>query len=113
MRARAFRAILLMLLVLPASSAFTTGPEYLDNYYPDSTFTTACGWTDNDHCDDTYSQDGTLTNYRYHEIISCNTGNDLSAYCQQYDSGTGTWVNVTCPNEATTQGGRLRVPTGK
>ena len=112
MRFRAFRTALLMLLVLPASSAFTAGPEYLDNYYTDDTFTTACGYIDNDHCDDTYTQDGTLTNYRYHEVTNCSTGNDTFASCQTYDSGSGTWVDVSCPNEVTTQGGRLRVPIG-
>lgn len=112
MRGRAFRVILLMLLVLPASTAFTAGPEYLDNYYPDSTFTTACGYVDNDHCDDSYSQGGTLTNYRYREITNCGTGNDTFAACQEYDSGSGTWVNVSCPSEVTTMGGRLHIPTG-
>ncbi len=111
MRARTLRAILLMLLVLPASTAFPLGSEVTDNYYPDNTFTTACGYTDNDGCDQMYWQGGTLTNYRYHEIVSCSTGHDV-AYCQEYDSGSGTWVNVTCPNEVTTIDGRLRVPTG-
>jgi hypothetical protein len=112
MRATAFRAILLMLLVLPASTAFTAGPEYLDNYYTDNTYTTACGYVDNDHCDDTYSQGGTLTNYRFHEIINCTTGNEPVAECEEYDSGTATWVAVTCPDQVVTIDGRLRVPTG-
>jgi hypothetical protein len=112
MRARAFRTILLMLLVLPASSAFTAGPEYLDNYYTDNTFTTACGYVDNDHCDDSFSQSGTLTNYRYREITNCSTGNDTYAACEEYDSGSGTWVAVSCPSETVTIEGRLRVPTG-
>ena len=111
MRARAFRLILLMLLILPASTALPLGSEVIDNYYPDSTFTTACGYTDNDGCDQMYTQDGTLTNYRYHEIISCSTGHDV-AYCQEYDSGSSSWVTVSCPDEVTTMGGRLRVPVG-
>lgn len=110
---RAFRAILLMALVFAASNAFTISLETLDNYYPDSTFTTACGFTDNDpFCTQSYSQSGTLTNYRYHEIVNCNTGADVIASCQEYDSGTSTWVQVSCPDEVTTQGGRLRVPVG-
>jgi len=112
MRFRALRATLLMLLILPASSAFTAGPEVLDNYYTDSSFTTACGYVDNDHCDDTFSQGGTLTNYRYRETINCSTGNDTSANCQVYDPGTDTWTIVSCPNEVVTIEGRLRVPTG-
>ena len=101
-----------MLLVLPASSAFTIGPEELDNYYTDATFTTACGFVDNDHCDDSYYEDGTRTNYRFREITNCSTGNDTYSGCQEYDSGSGTWVEVTCPNQTATIEGRLRVPVG-
>src|SRR5438105_13571292 len=102
---------LLVLTALPAANVFSAGPAILNNYYTDATFTTGCGWTDRD-CEDTFRQDGTLTNYRYNQIENCGTGNQTSAHCQEYDAGTGTWVNVTCPDEGATIQGRLRITIG-
>ena len=113
MRIRTVRLFTLLLLtLLPAINAFTAGPEIVDNYYVDSNYNgTAVGWGDRE-CDGSYQTDGTLTSYRYHEIFNCGTGNRTSATCQTFDSGSGTWVAVECPDEAVTFGGKIRVPIG-
>jgi hypothetical protein len=109
MRRVIFLLTVTVLLLTPAVNSFSAGPEVLNNYYSDATFTTAVGWTDRD-CDGSFSSGGTLTNYRYNEFIACDGQTDHGT-CQEYDSGTGTWVVIEC-NEATALGGRLRVPIG-
>ncbi|MGH7486329.1 MAG: hypothetical protein ACREMY_12130 [bacterium] len=85
--------------------------EHLYNYYPDSTWgTTACGYVDM-ACGTTYS-DGCTTNWRYAETYSCETGDQMSAHCQEWN-GTS-WVNADneCDPLVTAQL-RIHIPVGR
>jgi hypothetical protein len=90
----------------PAVNAYVLERVY--NYYPDSTFTTACGYVDM-ACGTTYS-DGCSTNWRYAEIFLCETGEQTSAQCQEWN-GTQ-WANVSCPDETVTAQTRIHIPVG-
>jgi hypothetical protein len=83
--------------------------ERLYNYYPDSTFVNACGYVDM-ACGTTYS-DGCTTNWRYAEIFICESGEQTSAHCQEWN-GTQ-WVDVACPDETVTVQSRISVPDGR
>ena len=102
--------VVLLLLLIPAANSFSINKHILDNYYPDATFTTAVADYEK-LCDGTVYQDGTFTNYRYHEEWICGL-QSYWASCQEWNSSTGQWDNVACQDEATTLGGRLRVPIG-
>ncbi|MGH7486330.1 MAG: hypothetical protein ACREMY_12135 [bacterium] len=102
-------------VVAVAALLFTAGQkvnavvlEHLYNYYTDSTYTTACGYVDM-ACGTTYS-DGCSTNWRYAETYSCETGDQMSANCQEWN-GTA-WVNVACPDEMVTAQARVHIPVG-
>ena len=93
------------------ADGFGVSLDITNNYYPDSTFTWAVGYTEVD-CDGVHYQGGTLTNYRYHETFNCVTDAD-GGHCETFNPGTGTWSQVSCPNETATMYGRLRIPVGK
>jgi len=107
---KAVFVISLAALVTAGPIVNANGPvlERLYNYYTDSTFTTACGYVDM-ACGTTYS-DGCTTNWRYAEIYSCETGEQTSAQCQEWN-GTN-WVNVSCPDETVTAQSRIHIPVG-
>ena len=93
----------------------TSGPsmkapvlERLYNYYTDSSFTTACGYVDM-ACGTTYSY-GCTTNWRYAEVYNCESGEQTSAHCQEWNGSL--WVDVSCPDEPATVNSRIGVPGG-
>ena len=60
-------------------------------------------------CGTTYS-DGCSTNYRYAEAYICDTGDQTSAHCQEWNGSS--WVNVACPDETVTTQHRIHIPVG-
>jgi hypothetical protein len=103
-------------VIILAALFVTAGPivnannvwERVYNYYTDSTFTTACGYADF-ACGGSYSG-GCATNWRYAEIYYCETGEQDSAACQEWN-GTQ-WVNVACPDQQVTAQSRIHIPVG-
>jgi hypothetical protein len=106
-----------VVFVISVAALFATaGPvvngyvlERLYNYYPDSTFTNACGYV-HMACGTTYS-DGCTTNWRYAEAYFCESGEQASAHCQEWN-GTQ-WVDVACPDETVTVQSRISIPNGR
>jgi hypothetical protein len=60
-------------------------------------------------CGTTYSY-GCTTNWRYAEVYNCESGEQASAHCQEWN-GTQ-WVDVSCPDEPVTVNSRIGVPGG-
>lgn len=83
--------------------------EILNNYYSDDSYETAVGWDDRD-CSGYLDSGGSATDWRFHEIYSCD-GVPMWSGCQEYHSGTG-WVNVQCPDTNVTAEARVRIPVG-
>jgi hypothetical protein len=111
MRKAIFVILAAVLLIANGRKADALVNERVDNYYADATFVTACGYTDTT-CGNIwdFESDGCYTNYRYHEIYSCSTGERQSAECQEYD-GTQ-WVTVACPDETLTAQTRVHITVG-
>src|ERR1043165_609541 len=75
--------------------------QLVDNYYTDATFTTACGYQDTNCTVVTgWLSDGCRTNWRYHEVYSCETSDRTSAACQELQNGQ--WVTISCPDDTLT-----------
>ena len=86
--------------------------QLVDNYYTDNTYTSACGYQDTNCTTVTgWLSWGCRTNWRYHEKYSCDTGDRISASCQELQNGQ--WVDVACPDEGLTAQGRLHIPIGR
>ncbi|HEY2092894.1 MAG TPA: hypothetical protein VGJ81_13485 [Thermoanaerobaculia bacterium] len=85
----------LLLLLIPAVNSYSINKYITDSYYSDATFTTEVAYYEHD-CDGTVYSDGTFTNYRYHYEQVCELQGH-SEGCQEWDSGQGRWVWVTCP----------------
>jgi hypothetical protein len=85
----------LLLLLVPAVNSYSINKYTTDSYYSDGTFTTEVGYYEHD-CDGTVFSDGSFTNYRYHFEQVCELPGTAEG-CQEWDSGQGRWVWVTCP----------------
>lgn len=86
---------LLLLLLIPAANSYSINKYIYDTYYSDATFTTGVGVYEHD-CDGTEYFDYPFTNYRYHFEQVCGL-QETAEGCQEWDSGQGRWVYITCP----------------
>ena len=86
------------------------GDDIVNNYYSDNTYSNGVGWDERD-CSGLVGSGGTLTSWRYHEVYSCDSGDETSADCQEYRPGVG-WVNVACPDPQVTIDSRVHITVG-
>jgi len=84
--------------------------DIVNNYYSDNSYDDAVGWDERD-CSGYLDSGGSATDWRYHEVYSCD-GDLMLSGCQEYHSGTG-WVGVQCPDEGVTAQARVRIPVGR
>ena len=101
--------ILALLLMIPAVNSFGIAKHIADTYYSDDTFTNVTGYYEK-LCDATEYSDGTFTNYRYHFEQVCGL-QGVSEGCQEWDSGQGRWIYITCPGGSLMSQGRINLPT--
>lgn len=106
--------VVLLLVVVAAPPSYSLPPggygyELLNNYYSDDSFSSGVGWDDRD-CSGLSGSGGTMTNWRYHEVFTCD-GVETSSDCQEYQPGVG-WVNVSCPDYGATAQARVHITVG-
>ena len=79
MRKAIFVILAAVLLIANGQKADALVNERVDNYYSDATFVNACGYTDTT-CGSIwdFESGGCYTNYRYHEVYSCSTGEPVA-----------------------------------
>jgi hypothetical protein len=93
---KALRLCLWVLAIIIAGSLFASTHEVLYTYYSNSTFTTSVGSQDFD-CNDVETDTGSFSAYRTVDVYRCSDGLHQDHNCQEFDFGTLTWINVTCP----------------
>ena len=109
-------AIAALALIVVVPQVYSSSPgggcalDIVNNYYSDNTYSSAIGWDERD-CACAFASAGSPTSWRYHEVYSCDSGDQVSASCQEYQPGTG-WVVVACPDPGVTAQGRLHIPAG-
>jgi hypothetical protein len=83
--------------------------DLLNNYYSDNSYSYGVGWDERD-CGGYLATGGSATDWRYHQVYSCE-GVEMWSSCQEYQPGTG-WVNVACPDTGVTAQARVHIPVG-
>ena len=116
MRRTMLSAVAVLLVVFAAPYSFSLPPgggygeDIINNYYSDNSFSYAVGW-DERFCEGYFGSSGAQTNWRYHEVYTCD-GVQESADCEEYQPGVG-WVTVACPDETVTAEGRVHITVGR
>jgi len=89
-----WRAAVVLVVLLTASSYAQSFFEVDYNYYSDGTFSTWVGEED-DACDGNIYYSGSTSNFRTRDRIRCLDGINVSHSCWEYSNGS--WAPVTCP----------------
>lgn len=116
MRRKLLSIVAALVVILAGPQSYSTdgdGGQYhtdiVNNYYSDNSYSSAVGWDERD-CSGWLASDGSETDWRYHEVYSCD-GVEMWSSCQAYYPGSG-WVNVSCPDHNVTAQVRIRIPVG-
>src|SRR5947207_8111511 len=83
--------------------------DILNNYYSDNGYDAGVGWDERD-CSGYLGSGGSATNWRLHQIYSCE-GVEMSSSCEEYQPGVG-WVSVQCPDAGVTEQARVHITVG-
>src|SRR5258706_14609290 len=108
MRKAIFVIYVAVLLVAAGPSVNAWVLERVYNYYTDSSFTTACGYVF--FLMIPRPPRSTLSPYPTLVRSSCESGEQMSAHCQEWN-GTQ-WVDVACPDEPVTDQKRVQMANG-